>query len=203
MTVVANGSIARIFHVDDRYDRVHASDGFSRFGAQIALRLPVVLSHDPQVLADRARWGAFTWATATMPVMTPGYVQWIDPIEDIRVECDDGDLAVEADVRICPPALQTRQGREWTPPDNRCASRCDDRFVLSKVTLRANLVPKQLVAPPREPRRHNEVTWAAKAAVRVIATALEARLAPAIPALSSLVPRRLYDVDTVALIQLT
>ena len=85
---------------DDVYDRDRASDGFSRFGAYLALRLPAIVDADPDVLSDPVRWASFAWATAAPPVMSPGYVEWNDPIEDIQVGWDDGSLVAEIVLRV-------------------------------------------------------------------------------------------------------
>ena len=165
--------------VNDDYDRDSASDGFSRFGAYLGMRLPAIVLDDPDVLSDPVRWASFAWATATTPVMSPGYLGWRDPIEDIRVEWDDGQLAVETVVRTHPP-VHLRGWREWDRDrnGNRCEPWYGDRTALTRVTLRARLPEVRLPAPPEDPDCRTEVVLTAKAAVGAIATAIDRLLAP-------------------------
>lgn len=98
--------------IDEDHDHNRASDGFSRFGVYLSLRLPAVATEDPDVLTDPIRWAAFAWATATPPVMSPGHLTWNDPIEDIQLSWDDGRLGAEIVIRT---ELPTRLAgwRSW------------------------------------------------------------------------------------------
>ncbi len=60
------------FWVDCDYDRAHASDGISRYGAYLR-----DAAFEPWTDNDQAvEWAAFVWRRATGPVMSPGYVRY-------------------------------------------------------------------------------------------------------------------------------
>ena len=170
--------------IDDDYDHRHASDGFSRFGAYLAMRLPAVLEDDPDVMIDPVRWASFAWATATTPVMSPGYLTWTGPIEDIQVGWDDGYLAVETILRTrLPSSLPGWRGWDWDREGNHREPWYGDRTALTRVTLRARLVDVRLPAPPEDVLCRTEVVLTAKATIASVATAIDGLLVPALAAL--------------------
>jgi hypothetical protein len=70
------------FWVDRDYDRAHASDCISRYGAY--LRDAVF---EPWTDHDQAvEWAAFAWQRATGPVMSPGYVRHHPRVLGARLE---------------------------------------------------------------------------------------------------------------------
>jgi hypothetical protein len=173
------------FAIDEAYDQTYASDGFSRYGAYLAMRLPAVADDDPDVLTDPVRWAAFAWASATTPVMSPGYLEWHGPIEDIQLCWDDGQLLVEALLRTGPPAeLRGWRGWERDRHGNLVEPRFGSRLALARVVFRAVLDGVRLPSPPREPDCREDVVAAAKAGIRAAAHAVEDLLAPAIAVLA-------------------
>ena len=164
---------------DDVYDRHRASDGFSRFGAYLALRLPAIVDDDPDVLSDPVRWASFAWATAAPPVMSPGYVEWNNPIEDIQVGWDDGRLLAEIVLRVdCQVNLPGWRGWDRDLRGNLVEPWHGNRIALSRTTLRAVLKGIVLPSAPLEHGNWTDVVWRAKAAVRSVAAGIESVLEP-------------------------
>lgn len=171
--------------IDDVHDVTRASDGFSRFGAYLARRLPAVIDDDPDVLTDAVRWAAFAWATATTPVMSPGYLEWNGPIEDIQICWDDGHLAVEAILRTPPPVLIPGwRGWDRDRDGNHVEPWYGTRTALTRLTLRAVLGDLRMPGPPRESSSWEDIVFTAKAAVRAVALAVEDVLDPVVVALT-------------------
>jgi hypothetical protein len=78
------------FWVDQDYDRAHASDGISRYGAYLRdVAFEPWTDHDQVV-----EWAAFAWRRATGPVMSPGYVRYHPRVLAARLERSSGSLAV-------------------------------------------------------------------------------------------------------------
>ena len=171
--------------IDEAYDQTYASDGYSRYGAYLAKRLPAVSDDDPDVLTDPVRWAAFAWATATSPVMSPAYLDWHGPIEDIQVGWDDGHLAVEAIVRTNPAVgLPGWRGWEQDRHGNHLEPWHGDRIALARITLRAMLMELDLPSPPQNMLCRKDVVLTAKAAVSAVAVTIEDVLAPVVAALT-------------------
>ena len=79
------------FWVDRDYDRAHASDGISRYGAYLR-----DVTFEPWTDQDQAvEWAAFAWRCASGPVMSPGYVRYHPRVLGARLERSgwDGSLA--------------------------------------------------------------------------------------------------------------
>ena len=172
--------------IDDVYDRDCASDGFSRFGLYLAMRLPAIVADDPDVLSDPVRWASFAWATAAPPVMSPGYVEWNGPIEDIQVCWDDGYLVAEIVVRTgCPVTLPGWRSWGRDLRGSLVEPWHGNRIALSRTTLRAVLKELALPEPPSGLADRVEVLRAAKTAVRAIGTAVELVLEPVLVAVES------------------
>src|SRR5262249_62086415 len=73
---------AAAFWVDRDYDRSHASDGISRYGAYLR-----DAAFEPWTDHDQAvEWAAFAWERATGPVMSPGYVRYYPRVLGARLE---------------------------------------------------------------------------------------------------------------------
>jgi hypothetical protein len=177
-------SRAHYLIIDDDYDRTRASDGISRFGAYLAMRLPAVLAADPEVLEDPQRWAAFVWATAAPPVMSPGYVDWEDPVEDVRIDWDDyGNLIAEVVVRT-PVAMTGWRGWDTDWRGRLVEPFCAERVVLGRTILRAQLGETPLPRPPRDLSSRKELVVVAKATVRVIVAVLEDVTGPALARLA-------------------
>lgn len=179
MTVAIASNRTSYIVTDDVYDRERASDGFSRFGRYIALRLPAILDDDPHVLSDPVRWASFAWATAAPPVMSPGYVEWGDPIEDVQVAWDDGHLVAEISVRTkCPIDLPGWRTWERDLRGNLVEPWHGRQIALSRTTLRAALREVVLPPPPVDIGNRREVVRAAKSAVHIVVEVVEHVLRP-------------------------
>jgi hypothetical protein len=80
------------FWVDRDYDRFHASNGISRYGAYLR-----DATFEPWTDNDQAvEWAVFAWRRATGPVMSPGYVRYHPQVLGARLERSgwDGSLVV-------------------------------------------------------------------------------------------------------------
>ena len=164
---------------DDIHDREAAPDGFSRLGAYLALRLPAVMQGDPHVLADSARWASFVWATGAAPVMSPGYVAWNDPVEDIQVGWEDGWPLVEIVLRTaCPVNLAGWRSWERDFRGNLVEPWHGDRVALSRTSLRMVLKRLALPTPPPDVDDRDDVVRRAKLAVHSVAAGIERALGP-------------------------
>ena len=66
------------FWIDYDYDRENASDGVSRYGAYVRQSSTLAESWDgtwDDAQVRQARFAEAAWATATTPVMSPGFVR--------------------------------------------------------------------------------------------------------------------------------
>jgi hypothetical protein len=94
------------FWVDRDYDREHASDGTSRYGAYLR-----DATFEPGTDHDQAvEWAAFAWRRATGPVMSPGYVRYHPRVRSAQLERSgwDGSLAAGVTLVSCWPEQVTR-----------------------------------------------------------------------------------------------
>jgi hypothetical protein len=90
------------FWVDGGYDREHASDGISRYGAYLR-----DAAFEPWTDHDRpVEWAVFAWERATGPVMSPGYVRYHPRVLGARLERSgwDGGLVAALDLVSSWPA---------------------------------------------------------------------------------------------------
>jgi hypothetical protein len=84
------------FWVDQDYDRAHASDGISRYGAYLR-----DVAFEPWTDNDQAvEWAAFAWRRATGPVMSPGYVRYHPRVLAARLERSGWDGSLAAGVNL-------------------------------------------------------------------------------------------------------
>jgi hypothetical protein len=84
------------FWVDRDYDRVHASDGISRYGAYLR-----DATFEPWTDNDQAvEWAVFAWWRATVPVMSPGYVRYHPRVLGSRLERSGWDGSLVAGVHL-------------------------------------------------------------------------------------------------------
>jgi hypothetical protein len=84
------------FWVDRDYDRDHASDGVSRYGAYLR-----DATFEPWTDRDQAvEWAVFAWERATGPVMSPGYVRYHPRVLGARLERSGWDGSLVADVTL-------------------------------------------------------------------------------------------------------
>jgi hypothetical protein len=84
------------FWVDSGYDREHASDGISRYGAYLR-----DAAFEPWTDDDQAtEWAVFAWEQATGPVMSPGYVRYHPRVLAARLERSGWDGSLVAGVNL-------------------------------------------------------------------------------------------------------
>ena len=87
---------AAAFWVDRDYDRSHASDGISRYGAYLRNA-----AFEPWTDHDQAvEWAVFAWERATGPVMSPGYVRYHPRVLGARLERSGWDGSLAAGVSL-------------------------------------------------------------------------------------------------------
>ncbi|MEW6472917.1 MAG: hypothetical protein AB1679_11650 [Actinomycetota bacterium] len=178
MNATARVKLPRLVVIDEGYDKRRASDKFSRFGRYLAMRLPAVAHADPDVLTNRIRWAAFAWAAATPPVMSPGYLRWNDPVEDIELNWDDGQLAADIVIRMESPArLVGWQGWQRDRHGHLVEPWPADRVALNRLSLRT-VLDVVLPDPPGPRATHKQYVQAAKAAVTVAAIAVVEAVTP-------------------------
>ncbi|MQA63909.1 MAG: hypothetical protein GEU86_21140 [Actinophytocola sp.] len=181
------------FTIDERYDRVHASDRRSRFGVYLAKQ--AFLDLDDELTTDPALFAAVGLETAMPPVMTPAYVNTHRRILEVcSRRDDDGRVAIEVDLASSLPSPAARllgwewrswhtdqaSGRYFAPEDN------DRPAAYSRVTLRIPLDRRRLP----EPRYHRDGTPSvavAKEAVQLAVLQLNGTLGEPLAALA---PRR-------------
>jgi len=84
------------FWLDRDYDREHASDGTSRYGAYLRdATLETWTDNDHAV-----EWAVFAWRRATGPVMSPGYVRYHPRVLAARLERSGWDGSLVAGVNL-------------------------------------------------------------------------------------------------------
>ncbi|MGW0231943.1 hypothetical protein ACWDWO_26855 [Actinopolymorpha singaporensis] len=87
--------------VDEAYDRDHASDGVSRYGAY--LRSRGHLFDDDGAPLDAVSFACIAWQIACAPVMSPGFVQTADTIGRVRCRGSEegpGEMVAELEARL-------------------------------------------------------------------------------------------------------
>jgi hypothetical protein len=84
------------FWVDRGYDREHASDGVSRYGAYLRDAVFEPWTDDDQA----TEWAVFAWQRATGPVMSPGYVRYHPQVLGARLERSGWDGSLVAGVTL-------------------------------------------------------------------------------------------------------
>jgi hypothetical protein len=167
--------------VDDRYDRDHASDGFSRYGAYLAERLDRALADND--LDDPAAWTAWCWRVATPPVMGPSYVHARDPLQGATFWRDPDSDGLAATVVAAAP-LAGGISRTWRPWHRDLSGRLDHGLMpraLTRIEFEAVLDESAAggwTPPPAMPCSRRDLVVSAKRAVRASATALNQRLGP-------------------------
>ncbi len=87
------------FWVDRDYNREHASDGTSRYGAYLR-----DATFEPWTDNDQAvEWAVFAWQRATSPVMSPGYVRYHPRVLSAHLERSGWDGSLVAGVDLVSP----------------------------------------------------------------------------------------------------
>lgn len=123
------------------------SNRTSRYQAYLALGLAGAdAATREDVLGDPIGFALWAWRQAIPPTMSPGYVDWKDPIDSVRLLCSwDGAVIAEMDVRVPPPVLPRtwRAGRADTDEPS------GDRVILGRTTLRIRMA--ELAVPALGP----------------------------------------------------
>ena len=108
---------AAAFWIDYDYDRENASDGVSRYGAYVRQSSMLAESWDgtwDDAQVRQARFAEAAWATATTPVMSPGFVRRHPRVIDATVQFNAWDATLAGSVRLVAPwphALAS--SRDW------------------------------------------------------------------------------------------
>jgi hypothetical protein len=120
----------RAFEPDEDYDRTHASDGVSRYGAYLAQHAYLFTDEHDQPTTDAELFAGAAWKIAHHPTMAPGYVRSHGRVQTTSVHWDDEShsaVRVELAVSSAPEAAcftypwrrWTRDERgRWLPPEN-------------------------------------------------------------------------------------
>lgn len=179
---IGNGPL---FTVDDVYDRQRASNGHSRYGAYLAMRMADPMYFGTAMLDDRLLWATFAWEIASPPAMSPGYATWADPIENAFVFPGvDGEFMAEVLVRTGPPvALPGWRSWERTTAWGLVEPLYDLRTALTRVTLTV-VFDAEPLAPPGGATDHAELVRTPKASVQSSAAAMELAVGECIRSLS-------------------
>lgn len=142
------------FTIDERYDRVHAGDRRSRFGAYLTRR--TFLDVDDEPTSDPAWFAIMALETALPPVMSPPYVAPHRRILRVRGHRDDdcrGAVAVDLAASLPTAAAQLLSwrwrgwntdgnlGHYYPPADN------DRPIALCRLSLRVPLTAQRLPEP--------------------------------------------------------
>ncbi|SDP96738.1 hypothetical protein SAMN04487905_12132 [Actinopolyspora xinjiangensis] len=106
-----------LIHPDDRYDRDHASDSESRFGAYLRRNTAAFLDGE-EPTEDPVEFAASAWRIARPPVMTPGYLVAHDRVLDATLlREEDGTTAIRVDLATKLPSEIVRglrsRGSGW------------------------------------------------------------------------------------------
>lgn len=180
------------FTIDERYDRVHASDRRSRFGAYLRQRSFV---ESGQRVDDPALFAAIAFEIALPPVMSPPYVAAHRCVLDVyRHSDDDGRAAIAVDLATSLPTPASEllgwRWRGWNidGPSGRFRAPHDNErpVALSRVTLRHPIDARKLPAP-RYTAAGTPHVDTAKEAVQLLALQLNGVLGELLAALA---PRR-------------
>ncbi|HEX3783292.1 MAG TPA: hypothetical protein VHX38_26805 [Pseudonocardiaceae bacterium] len=171
----------RAFEPDEGYDRTHASNGVSRYGAYLAQHAHL-FTDDDEPTADPALFAAVAWRIAQQPTMAPGYVRAHGRVQTTSVHWDeDGQPAVcvELAVSTAPEAACfTFPWRRWTRDELGHWVPPEDYSRPNAVTVLRISVPLAGVTLPRPCYDHDRPdTDTAKQAVQIICRILNAPLA--------------------------
>lgn len=180
------------FTIDDRYDRVHASDRRSRFGAYLAMRSSQFLSTDEVPTVDPAVFAATAFTTGLSPVMTPPYVATHRRILNVCSHIDEERrVAMAVDLAVSLPFKAAEllgwrwrgwdttgsTGRYRMPYDNERPAAC------AHVTLRIPIDSRRL-PDPRYRHDGSPNVEVAKEAVQLAALQLNGALGELLAALA-------------------
>jgi hypothetical protein len=191
------------FWIDYDYDREHASDDVSRFGAYVRQSSMFAASWDgtwdhPQV--RQVRFAEAAWVTATTPVMSPGFVRRHPRMISAAVQVNTSDATLAGAVQLVTPwphalassrdwrrdvwwqdwPTETLGGLRWREPDERELTK--HPYLMASAWLAFPLkVPAGLPPAPSGPDDSVEV--AAREAVATLVRAMNAVVVPVIQTL--------------------
>lgn len=191
------------FWIDYDYDRENASDGISRFGAYVRQSSVMTESWDgtwdePQV--RQARFAEAAWATATTPVMSPGFVRRHPRVISAAVQINTWDATLAGSVQLVTPwphvlvgscdwrrdvwwqdwPMETLGGMRWREPDEQELT--GHAYLMASAWLVFPLhVPAGLPSAPSGPDDCVEI--AAREAVATLVGTMNAVVVPVIESL--------------------
>ncbi len=189
------------FWIDYDYDRENASDGVSRYGAYVRRSSTMAESwdgtwDDPQT--RQARFAEAAWATATTPVMSPGFIRRHPRVIATAVQANTWDATLTGNVRLITPwprplassrawqrgqwwqdwPMETLREQRWREPDER--ELAGHAYLMASAWLCFPLRPS-LPQPPSGPGDSVEAT--ARETVAALVRAMNAVIAPVIQTL--------------------
>jgi hypothetical protein len=180
---------SRVCWVDADWDRSHASDGVSRYGAYLRSHTNLFDPWHGQdapdgITRDPGEFAVAAFEVATGPIMSPGYVCWHPRVLDHQVSYgDDPDprrlvlkvtLATALPLWLGSPWWSWTEylGRDWSEPDE------DRHAALASLALRWPL-PVTSLPQPTGPARPGQPNLAdAKASVRALVAAINTTAGP-------------------------
>jgi hypothetical protein len=194
---------AAAFWIDHDYDRENASDGVSRFGAYVRQSSMFADSwdgtwDDPQI--RQARFAEAAWATATTPVMSPGFVRRHPRVISAAVQLNAWDATLAGCVQLVTPwphalassrgwqrdvswqdwPTETLGGVRWREPDEHELT--GHAYLMASAWLVFPLhAPAGLPPAPSGP--DDSVEAAAREAVAILVRAMNAFVVPVIQTL--------------------
>ena len=191
------------FWIDYDYDRENASDGVSRFGAYVRQSSMFADSWDgtwDDAQVRQARFAEAAWATATTPVMSPGFVRRHPRVISAAVQVNTWDATLAGSVQLVTPwphalassrdwqrdvwwqdwPTETLGGMRWREPDEHELTR--HRYLMASAWLAFPLhAPAGLPPAPFGP--DDSVEAAAREAVATLVRAMNAVVVPVIQTL--------------------
>jgi hypothetical protein len=191
------------FWIDYDYDRENASDGISRYGAYVRQSSLVAESWDgtwDDAQVRQARFAEAAWATATTPVMSPGFVRRHPRVISAVVQFNAWDATLAGTVQLVTPwpqalassgdwrhdvrwqdwPMETFGGVRWREPDEHELT--GHAYLMASAWLAFPLrVPAGLPPPPSGP--DDCVEEAARKAVATLVRTMNAVVMPVIQAL--------------------
>jgi hypothetical protein len=191
------------FWIDYDYDRENASDGLSRYGAYVRRSSAMAESWDgtwDDEQVRQARFAEAAWATATAPVMSPGFVRRHPRVISAAVQFNAWDATLNGAVQLVTPwphalagsgdwrrdvwwqdwPMETLGGGRWREPDEHELT--GHAYLMASAWLAFPLhAPAGLPPAPSSPDDGVEV--AAREAVATLVQVMNAVVVPVIETL--------------------